>query len=77
MSQAAEHRFRFSMSDNGYTNLKSTKLPNKVTPRGNESIEVQITLKYRKRTGGTLTEKMKRSSDKRHTQTQGNLIEIF
>ena len=43
-------------------------------------IFVNVTFRYHKKykkKEETLTEKMKRSPDKRHTQTHGSLIEIF
>ena len=45
----------------------------KKLPHGKESTEVRLTQKIGKKEG-TLTEKMKRSPDKRHTQTHGSLI---
>ena len=43
---------------------------------GKESTEVQITQKIAKERG-TSYQKMKRSPNKRHTQTHGGLIETF
>ena len=45
-------------------------------PYGKESTEVQINTKNGKRKGKLLP-KMKRSPEERHTQTHGNLFDIF
>ena len=45
-------------------------------PHGKESTKVQITQKIGKKEE-TLTEKMKRSPDERHTQTHRSLTEVF